>query len=367
MKWVWQKKEYPKYIFDPTKYSNLESQFLVNAGNIRGTLSTLDKTSNENSFVQIILEEALSSAKIEGEVLRRDSVQSSLRKQLGLKSEKVPTSPEEYGMAEMLTHVHINHKRDLSHDDLFLWHKMLFNGRRDLENIGSYRSHEDPMQVVSGNPHNPKVFYEAPPSKSVHLLMEGFIQWFNKETKSSSTPLIVIASIAHLYFEQIHPFEDGNGRIGRAICEKAISKRLGFPSLTGISLVIEKKKSPYYEALQKSNYSLDISAWLDYHCQLLLKSQSFSKAIANHTLQKTRMLSEFGSVLNDRQLKVLKRIYDAGIHGFKGGLSAKNYQSITRAPSATATRDLADLVKKQILLKDGVLKGTRYYLNKETN
>ena len=362
MKWVWQNKKWPDYEFNPSLFRKVEEKFLLLSGQLKGVINSLESTNNQGSFISILLEEAVHSSKIEGEILDRDSVQSSIRKQLGFKAEERRTEPQEYGMAEMMVHLYLNFGKPLKDEDLFLWHEMIMNGRRDLQTIGAYRNLFEPIQIVSGSLHGPKVFYEAPASAHLPELMSDFVEWFNQNCEETTLPLTVFASLAHLYFEQLHPFEDGNGRIGRALCEKAISMRLGFPGLVSLSKRIETDKKQYYDALQKNNHSLNVNKWLSYHIELLLSAQEYSLSLVNFTLKKTKLFNLKGHLLNERQTKVLLKLFDAGPEGFKGGLSASNYQSITKAPSATSTRDLADLVEKQILRKQGVLKGTRYYL-----
>lgn len=359
MKWVWELKKWPEYEFQNELYQKDEQTFLTQSGLLKGAVSHLEENDTEDTSIQIILEEALATSKIEGELLNRDSVQSSIRKQLGLQGANLRTSPLEYATAELMSHIYQKFNEPLSNETLYLWHSMLMNGRRDI-NIGMYREHSEPMQIISGNYNSPKVFYEAPPSGDVLELMNNFIKWFNENVNSTTLSVCVFASLIHLRFLQIHPFEDGNGRIGRALCEKAVSMRFGFRALLSLSKVIEKQKKAYYEALQKANHSLSVHNWLHYHSKLLLAAQEHSLKLVDFTLKKSKLFRE--NQLNERQEKVIKRIFDEGLDGFRGGLSAANYRSISRAPSATVTRDLSDLVEKRVLKKEGVLKGTRYFL-----
>ncbi len=360
MKWIWEQKEWPKYQFEKNLLRKEEESFLMQSGILKGSIKHLNKEESQTSAIEIILEEALSTSKIEGEILNRESVQSSIQQQLGLKVPKLKVSSIEYGTAEMMSHLYLHYNQELNRENLEIWHSMLMNGRRDIETIGAYRKHTDPMQVISGNFNTPTVFYEAPPSEKIPEIMADFIDWFNFNAKTSTLPISIFASLAHLYFEQIHPFEDGNGRIGRALCEKAVSMRLGFPALLSISKTIEKKKKTYYQELQKTNYTLNVDSWLKYHVTLLLEAQTYSLSLVEFILKKTMLFRE--NQLNERQSKVLRKIFDAGPEGFLGGLSAGNYQSISKAPSATVTRDLGDLVTLGIFRKEGILKGTRYYL-----
>lgn len=245
------------------------------------------------------------------------------------------------------------------------WHRMLTKGRTDLIDIGRYRTHDDPMQIVSGPLGRPLIHFEAPPSKVVPFEMTRFFEWFtlsNRGQPNELTPL-VRAAIAHLYFECIHPFEDGNGRIGRAISEKSLSQSLGRPTLISLSNTIQDHKNEYYDALEMNNKGLDIHDWIFYFCNLILKAQDYTWRTISFIIEKGKFYSRFEHQLNERQAKVVERIFREGIKGFKGGLSSKNYQSISGAPSATATRDLIRLVEIGAFTKTGALKGTRYHLN----
>ena len=261
----------------------------------------------------------------------------------------------------MMVDLYRNFKEDLSHERLFLWHSMLMNGRRDVEHIGSYRKHEDPMQIVSGAMGKRIVHFEAPPSAAVEKEMNGFISWFNQNREV--LPALERAGIAHLYFESIHPFEDGNGRIGRAISELALSQYMGSPSLIAISSAIERNKKAYYNALHANSKNLEITDWLLYFSDTILQAQADSQSLLDFILAKGKFYRMYEASLNERQKKVIDRIFEEGVEGFSGGLSAKNYKTISNATDSTATRDLQKLVELGAMKKKGERKGTRYQLN----
>jgi Fic family protein len=198
--------------------------------------------------------------------------------------------------------------------------------------------------------------------------MDRFVSWFNQEhqkfNKQNILPLAK-AGIAHLYFVSIHPFEDGNGRIGRAIAEKSLAQSTLRPSLISLSSTIEANKKSYYTLLEKSNTTLEITDWLIYFANTILKAQENTLKRIDYLIEKTKFFDRYSSQLNERQFKVIKRLFEAGFDGFKGGLSANNYQTIAKASASTTTRDLQDLLNKQILFKTGLLKSTRYFLNIE--
>jgi Fic family protein len=168
--------------------------------------------------------------------------------------------------------------------------------------------------------------------------------------------------LAHLWFVSVHPFEDGNGRIGRAIAEKAISQGLGLATLCSISTVIQNNRKRYYEMLERNNLGLEITDWLLYFSETVLAAQYHTQVAVNFIIQKTQFFDQFHQQLNARQEKVVARMFREGPKGFEGGLSAENYIRITESSRATATRDLQDLVDKNALERTGTLKGTRYHL-----
>ena len=364
MTWNWQHKDWPNFIYDKAVLSDYESQFLHRAGIMHGSLKHIGDNDKENLRVQMISEEAYKTSEIEGEILDRDSLQSSIRKHFGLKTDHRRVPPAEQGIAEMLVDLYKTYDEPLEHQTLFNWHEMLTNGRRDLQDIGCYRTHKEPMQIVSGSFHEPEIHFEAPPSKDIPEEMSKFIAWFN-ETNTNNIPMLLRAGIAHVYFESIHPFEDGNGRIGRAISEKVLSQGLGRPTLIALAQAIERSRKEYYAALQIVSRGLDIQDWLEYFCQTVLVAQDYTQSLIDFLIEKSKFYERFSGKLNKRQSKVVARMFDEGIDGFEGGLSADNYITISGAARATATRDLQNLVEIGALTKAGQRKYTRYYMNIE--
>ena len=365
MKWNWQQENWPDFSYNPNAIQEYESQFLQRAGVMIGSVKHLQDEDREELKIQLISDEALKTSEIEGEMLDRDSIQSSIKRQFGLQTENRKVSPAEHGIAEMMVSLHKNYELPLSHEQLFEWHKMLTNGRKDLIDIGQYRTHKEPMQIVSNTLRQPKVHFEAPPSDRVRSRnghLHSLVQQNKKREEQQLTPLIR-AGIAHLYFESIHPFEDGNGRIGRALSEKALSQNMGYPVLIALAHEMEEKRKEYYAALQSNSFELEITNWLVYFAEIVLSAQETTQSMIDFLIEKGKFFAKYEKQLNQRQKKVVKRIFSEGIKGFKGGLSAKNYISITGASRATATRDLQDLVGKGALTKKGERRYTRYYLN----
>ncbi len=367
MKWNWQQKNWPAFSYDEKELNNLESEFLHKTGIFLGTLKHINNEEKDELIVQLISNEALKTSRIEGEILNRESLQSSIRKNFGLKTQGNKGTPAEEGISEMMVDVYSSFNNQLKHKTLFSWNKMLIRGRNDIKDIGRYRTADESMQVVSGYLHKHKIHFEAPPSKEMKDQMNRFIKWFNGSAPKEkfSISALTRSGIAHLYFVSIHPFEDGNGRIARAISEKSLSQNLGQPTLIALAHSIEKKRKIYYQMLEKSNKKLDITNWLVYFANTVIEAQIYSQKLIEFLINKARFYGQIHNQLNPRQEKVLNRIFEEGIEGFKGGLSAKNYISITGTSRATATRDLQDLINKKALIKKGELRYTRYYLNLE--
>lgn len=365
MTWNWQQAEWPKFSYDKKALESLESEFLLRSGEFLGVFRHVGSDDRDQIRLDLISEEALKTSAIEGEYLNRESLQSSLRRQLGLGGEARRVPPAERGIAEMMADVYLQFASPLSHRTLYAWHKMVMSGERRIETIGSYRDHTDAMQIVSNRLDRPKVHFEAPPSARVKAEMDAFIAWFNNTSPTGKSPLpsLTRAGIAHLHFESIHPFEDGNGRIGRALSERALAQNLGEPSLIALAYTIERHRKAYYDSLEANNKGLEITGWLVYFANTLLEAQRVTLARVEFAVAKARFYERHRGQLNERQEKAIARIFREGIDGFKGGLSAENYIAITQTSRATATRDLQDLVTKAVLTRKGERRHTRYELN----
>ena len=253
----------------------------------------------------------------------------------------------------------------LTGETLFEWHRMLMSGRRDLTDVGRYRTSAQPMQVLSGAIGSPKIHFEAPPSNKVPSEMARFIDWFNRTapTGAESLPALTRAGIAHLYFESIHPFEDGNGRIGRALSEKSLAQSLGQPSLIALAATILSRRARYYDALEAANKRNEITDWLAWFAGTTIEAQRRTIALIEFLIEKTKLFDRLSGQLNERQQKALLRMFKEGPEGFKGGLSAGKYGTITGASPATITRDLADLAEKGALIRKGERRHARYKLS----
>jgi len=362
MTWNWQLPDWPNFTWDANRLRKAEEHFLVGSGTFAGTVKHLGAEDREQLTIEAIGTEAVTTSEIEGEILDRASVQSSIRRQLGLAADQRRVKPAEQGIAEMMVSLYRTFSDPLTDDMLFGWHTMLTNGRHDLKNLGRYRTGTEPMQVVSGALDSSKVHFEAPPSSKVPKEMARFVKWFNRTAPTGSDPLPALtrAGIAHMYFESIHPFEDGNGRIGRAISEKALAQSVGQPTLTAVASTILIRRKSYYAALEAANKGITLTPWLIWFAGIAIEAQRRTGAHIEFLLDKTRLLDRLRGQLNTRQEKGLLRMLREGPDGFKGGLSAGKYSTITGASPATVTRDLADLTEKGALIRTGERRHARY-------
>lgn len=365
MIWNWERPDWPNFHWESEKLAHSEALFLANAGIIIGSSRHISVPDHETVTIELLSVDAIDTSEIEGEYLNRDSIQSSIRKALGLQSERVHSKPAESGISEMIVHLYRHAHEPITEATLFQWHQMLMNGRHDLDCIGCYREHIEAMQIVSGPDYARKVYFEAPPSQRVPSEMSTFLKWLRESSLEGlkHPNAVTRAGMAHLWFESIHPFEDGNGRIGRAIAEKVLCEGFSAPVFTVLSKVLLKHRKAYYDALAKASKQLDITEWLLWFANMVLEAQQNTLTTIEFIIQKGQLLDRVRGQLNVRQEKVILRMFREGPEGFIGGLSAANYMHISGAVSATTTRDLHDLVDKGVLYREGERKTTRYYLN----
>jgi Fic family protein len=365
MTWNWQKSGWPDFAWDRTRLEKAEQQFLLGSGVLVGTVKHLAEEDREHLTVEAMSTEAVTTSEIEGEILDRASVQSSIRQQLGLTADKRRVGPAEHGIAEMMVDLYRSFSEPLSEATLFRWHEMIVSGRRDLKDVGRFRTGTEPMQVVSGRIDAPRVHFEAPPSSRVPSEMKQFLEWFARTRKDGPQSLSALtrAAVAHLYFESVHPFEDGNGRIGRALAEKSLAESLGQPTLIALAATILLRRKAYYEALEAANQHMEITNWVAWFAGIAIEAQRRTISLVDFLIDKTKLLDRLKGELNERQTKALLRMFREGPEGFKGGLNAGKYSTITGASPATTTRDLSDLVVKGALAREGELRHARYRLN----
>lgn len=352
MSYNWQRNDWPNFQYQITDIEDNLFDFAQRTGRISGLLEGLSETEQTEAMINLMVSEAIKTSEIEGEYLSRNDVISSIRRNLGLNPGLPLTRDKKAeGVAELMVAVRNDFSKPLTSKILFDWHTMLMKGSKEIQ-IGQWRSHEEPMQIVSGAIGREIVHFEAPPSNSVSSEMSKFIAWFNESQKSIKKP-IIRSAIAHLYFETIHPFEDGNGRIGRAVAEKALSQSIGRPVLFSLSKSIESNRNKYYDALKAAQRSNEITDWINYFVRTVLDAQIDAEKEIEFTLKKTKFFDQHKNELNERQQKVVRRMLDEGHQGFEGGMNARKYVSLAKTSKATATRDLQDLVEKGIFIPVG--------------
>ena len=365
MTWNWQQPDWPHFTWEEGRLALAEQQFLVGGGVLLGTVKHLGEEERSQLTVEAMSTEALTTSEIEGEILDRASVQSSIQRQLGLAADNRRVAPREQGVAEMMVDLYRTFSAPLSEEMIFSWHRMLMSGSTDTKDVGRYRTSDEPMQVVSGAMGAPKIHFEAPPSAQIAGEMAGFIDWFKRTAPggTETLPVLTRAGAAHLYFETVHPFEDGNGRIGRAIAEKSLAQSLGQPTLIVLAATILARRASYYQALEAASQRNEITDWLAWFAGITIEAQQRTLALVEFLIDKAKLFDRLKGQLNERQQKALLRMFKEGPEGFKGGLSAGKYSTITGASPATATRDLVDLMEKGTLVRTGELRHARYTLS----
>jgi len=368
MKYNWQQQDWPQFRYDLEAVEDDLLLFLEKTGRIGGLFDALPEDRKMETVVEMMVSEAIETSLIEGEYLSRPDVMSSIKNNLGLATDaRQVGDPRAKGIAELMVMARNEFAQPLTEEMLLDWHQKLMQGFRRI-NAGTWRTHEEPMRVVSGAMGQEKIHFEAPPSSRVPAEMEQFIDWFNDTApggKAAMRNAPVRSAMAHLYFESIHPFEDGNGRIGRTLAEKALSQGIGRPACLSLSQAIETDRKAYYAALKEGQRSNEISAWVNYFFRTVRLAQDNTEAQIDFTLKKTKLFDRVGGELNERQLKVIRRMLKEGSKGFEGGMSAKIYIAIAGTSKPTATRDLQDLVEKKVLVLSGGGRSTRYDLRFE--
>jgi len=367
MKYNWQQSDWPDFKYDVSVVQDVLFAFAEKTGQVGGILKSLPDSTQTDAIIDIMVSEAIKTSEIEGEYLNRSDVMSSIRHNLGLDTDTTPAADRRAkGVADIMVDVRNSYQESLTEEKLFQWHEMLLGGQRRKIVVGMWRTHEKSMQIISGAIGKWKIHFEAPPSDKLPEEMTNFIDWFNRTAPKGKDGIknpVIRSAVAHLYFESIHPFEDGNGRIGRAISEKALSQGLGRPTLLSLSETIETKKKNYYEALKNAQKSNEITDWIIYFSNAVLNTQIRAEENIKFILGKTKLFDHFKDQFNDRHLKVIRRMLDAGMTGFEGGMSAKKYVAITKTSTATATRDLKYLLDIGALKQVGGGRSTKYEID----
>jgi Fic family protein len=359
----WHQKEWAQFIYNENIIDKFMQKITENLGEVNGMQKHFDFDKQQENFIKIIISEAQKTSEIEGEMLSRQDLMSSIRKKLGLSlgKERIKDKRAE-NVALLMLQIREDFEKKLSENLIKHWHSILFADSKYI-NAGKYRKGDEPMRIVSGTMGKEIVHYEAPPSSNMPAEMKNFVKWYNSfKTNGNIQKIVIKTAITHLYFESIHPFEDGNGRIGRALIEKCLSESLGRPVLLATATAIEKNKKQYYAELKKAQTTLNIDSWLVYFANMLLEAQQINIDIITFSIKKTHFFDTFKTKLNTRELKAIKKMFDAGTEGFEGGMTAKKYISITKTSKSTATRDLQHLTEIGALMEKGNGRGVHYLL-----
>ena len=367
-RFIWQRPDWPRFTVQEADIALPLRDARVAQGRVTAKAHALGLEAVGSAAGEIWSAEALATASIEGEKLDLDAVRSSVARRLGLPAPTMVRQVREVeGLLDMMQDAVARHAEPLTKERLFAWQAALFpTGRSGLTRIrtGAWRTGAAPMRVVSGPIGREKVHYEAPPARAVPRLMGQFLRWFGAPGREGADTL-VRAAVAHLWFETIHPFEDGNGRVGRAIVDLALAQESGTSvPLYRMSSRLSANRERYYDELERAQRgTLDATRWAGWFIGEFAIACRESEETIDRSLAKARFWTRLTGVsLSERQRKVVNVLLDAGPGGFTGGLSAGKYQNLTSTSRQTASRDLADLVEKGVLWVTGQLKGTRYHV-----
>ncbi|QLC72636.1 Fic family protein [Pseudomonas sp. LPB0260] len=366
--WIWQQPDWPHFTWQADALAPLLRACGQAQGRLLGMLGVVGSDTEAQSSLDALLQNIVTSSAIEGEQLNVGSVRSSLARRLGLNEEGHTTSRSE-GLAELLLDTTRAHQQPLDEQRLFTWHRWLFASDDQLLarplHIGALRG-EEPMQVVSGRIDRPTVHFEAPPRAGLEVQLSDFLAWFENSRSDVGLDPFLRAGIAHFWFVTLHPFEDGNGRITRAITDLALAQgEQQAIRFYAMSASILDDRAGYYRILEASQKgTLDITAWLQWFLETLVKSLEQALARIDRVLVKARFWQVHRSQpLSAEQIKVLNRLLDGGERGFEDGISAAQYQAVAKVSKATATRHLSDLLEKGCIERlPGGGRSTRYQI-----
>lgn len=362
--YVWQRQDWPAFHWDAEALLKPLSRLSQEHGMLNGRMSMLGFNEKNRSSLSAMTEELISSSEIEGVVLNPNSVRSSIARQLGIEYDGV-LAEDHYveGLVDVMLDAVRNCNSPLTDDRLFGWHAALFpTGRSGMYKItvADWRKGEEPMQVVSGAWGHEKVHYEAPPSVDVPLEMSRLIEWCN----SAKLSPFLMAAVAHLWFVTIHPFDDGNGRIGRTLADMFLARLDVDSRYYSMSAEINRNKKAYYEILERTQKgNLDITDWLLWFFDCLEKAIAGASATIERTLQKAAYWGKYRDVeINERQRKIVNRLWD----GIDGKLTTSKWAKMCHCSQDTALLDINDLIAKGMLLgNDEGGRSTHFFLPKQ--
>ena len=353
-KWIWEHRNFPNFSHDYSQIEPMLFKLIEKSGELKGKMSYLAQNEHDSFSIETSLSEIVATSLIEGVELKRDSVRSSLHKKLNIVFNREDTSTK---TSDSLTELYLDsrfNQDELTVERLHKWHEAIFESYESVlypVNRGVFRDHDD-MQIVSGSIGKEKVHYVAIPHKQIVSSIELLIEYIN----CSNENFIVKSAVAHLWFESIHPYDDGNGRIGRAIVNYILAKDGGLDNrYYSISSAINQDRKGYYDTLEQSqnllyNPNLDITKWIVWHTKSIKESIDISLENIEKVIKKTRFYDKIRYIkLNEKQNKVINRLLDAGEGNFEGGLTNKKYRALTKTDAVTASRHLKDMLNKGII------------------
>lgn len=367
--WIWQRPAWPRFTWQNEAIAPLLRNCIDMQGRLLGKIGSVDALSECQNMLDTLLQNIVTSSAIEGEQLNVGSVRSSLARRLGIE-EPGPTNARSEGLAELMLDATQGYDRPLTLQRLYTWHQWLFPLAQGTLSkailVGQLRD-EMPMQVISGRLDKPTVHFEAPPRDGLEAQLNEFLEWFANSRDSTSLDPLLRAGIAHFWFVTLHPFDDGNGRLTRAITDLALAQgERQAIRFYAMSASILEDRAGYYQVLENSQKGdLDITRWLSWFLATLLRSLEQALANIDRILAKARFWQAHRSDgLLPEQVKVLNRLLDGGPRGFEEGINAAQYQAVAEVSKATATRHLADLLDKACLVRlPGGGRSTRYRIN----
>lgn len=363
--YIHQLTNWPQFIWSGEQITPLVTEVRTRQSRLLGRMDSLGFHLQTEASLQTLTLDVLKSSEIEGEQLDADQVRSSIARRLGIDvAGLIPSDRNVDGIVEMMLDATQQFQQSLSANRLFGWHTALFpTGRSGMHpiKVGAWRDHttDDPMQVVSGASGRETVHFRAPDADRLEQEMKQFLIWFNHD--STNDPVLK-AALAHLWFVTIHPFDDGNGRIARAIADLQLARADGSSQrFYSMSAQIRKERKEYYHILETTQKgSLDITSWLRWFLECLNRSILATDETLSVVLHKARFWEKYNATqLNERQRIMLNKLLD----GFEGKLNSSKWAKITKTSTDTALRDILDLLQKKILVKEvGGGRSTSYTL-----
>lgn len=370
--WIWQQPDWPDFNWQAERLAPLLRECVQTQGRLLGMAGSVGDSMSAQSELDALLQNIVTSSAIEGEQLNVGSVRSSLARRLGLEwIDRDSVSQRSEGLAQLMLDATHGFDEPLTLARLLEWHTWLFPAEEAMFSarpilVGTLRG-DEPMQVVSGRLDRPTVHFEAPPRQRLEQQIERFLSWFEASRDQVSLDPLLRAGIAHFWFVTLHPFDDGNGRLTRTITDLALAQgEAQAIRFYAMSASILEDRAGYYRILESSQKAtLDITEWLTWFLQTLLRSLQQAITRIDSVLGKTRFWQAHReSDLSAEQIKVLNRLLDGGERGFEQGLSAGQYQAVAKVSKATATRHLAELLDKGCLQRlPGGGRSTRYKIN----